>query len=236
MNGNLHYFGYEIEPALYQNLMTNMAQIEAGGPSDALARTAADHLVQLTQIGIQAYYERPASLISMPSLVRKAADTGMSTIVKAVEMVIHKVLSKRSLAELQEMVADMRQLVCSSEETPARHFICFPLPAHLYERSQTLLARVAEDPQVELYRDDIIGSLEELIEEAIAVFYSAPLAKVQVGRITRAAADVGITTVKKGSSMVLSKVFKSMPHSEMLPLAAYFETLLHQDLRPNSMA
>lgn len=236
MNGHLHYFGYEIEPALYQELMDNMARIEAGGPADVLARTAAEHLVQLTQIGIQAYYERPASLISMPSLVRKTADTGISTIFKAVEMVIHKVLAKRTVTELQEMVAHMKQLVCISNDTPARHFICFPLPVHLYERSQALLARVAQDTQVELYRHDIIGSLEELIEEAIAVFYSAPLERVQVGRITRAAADVGITTVKKGSSMVLNKVFKSMPHSEMLPLAAYFETLLHRNVRPSSLA
>ena len=234
MNENLHYFGYEIEASLYQDLIANLARIEAGGPSDKLARTAADHLVQLTQVGVQAYYERPASLISMPSLVRKAADTGMSTIFKAVDMVIHKVLAKRSLDELQVMATDMTRLICVSDESPARYFLCFPLPTHLFERSQELLARVAQDSQVELYRDDIVSSLEELIEEAITVFYTAPLAKVQMGRITRTAADMGMTTVKKGSSMVLNKVFKSMPHSEMLPLAAYFQTLLHQDVRPYS--
>lgn len=236
MNEHHHYFGYEIEASLYMDLTENLREIEAGGPCEILARRAADHLVQLTHIGVQAYYERPASLISMPSLVRKAADTGMSTIFKAVDMVIHKVLAKRSLEDLQAMAADMSRLICISDDSPARYFICFPLPAHLFERSQVLLARVAEDEQVDSYRHDIIHSLEELIEEAISVFYTAPLAKVQVGRITKAAADVGMSTVKKGSSMVLHKVFKSMPHSEMQPLAAYFETLLHKDVHPYSAA
>lgn len=82
------------------------------------------------------------------------------------------------------------------------------------------------------YRDEIIGSLEDLIEEAIQVYYVAPISKVEVGRITRAAADMGITTVKKGSSMVLHKVFKTMPHAKLMPLAEYFQTLLHQGLLP----
>jgi len=41
-----------------------------------------------------------------------------------------------------------------------------------------------------------------------------------------------MTSVRKGSSMVLNKVFKTMPHTEMVPLANYFRTLLHQNLTP----
>lgn len=232
MPGNLHYFGYEIEASLYADLVANLQRIEAGGPSEELAKVAAQHLVQLTHIGVQAYYERPAGMISMPSIVRKAADTGISAVFKAVDMVIHKVLAKRSLEELQTMAADMCRLICVSDEPQPRYFICFPLPAHLFERSQALLARVSQDSHVELYRDDIIQSLEDLIEEGINVFYTAPMTKVRVGRITKAAADLGMATVKKGSSVVLHKVFKTMPHEAMVPLAAYFETLLHQDVNP----
>lgn len=232
MPGNHHYFGYEIEASLYADLVANLKRIEAGGPSDELGRIAAQHLVQLTHVGVQAYYERPAALIPMPSIVRKAADTGISTIFKAVDMVIHKVLAKRSLAELQAMAADMCRLICVSDEPQPRYFICFPLPPHLYERSQVLLTRVNQDSQVDVYRHDIIQSLEDLIEEAINVFYTTPLTKVQVGRITKAAADMGMATVKKGASMVLHKVFKTMPHEQVLPLAAYFETLLHRDVNP----
>ena len=230
LSDSLHYFGYEIEEQIYRDVISTLERIKAGGRSEDLGREAANNLVVLTRIGLQAYYERPASLIELSPLVRKAADTGISTIFKAVDMVIHKVMAKRSLEELQTMAHDMCHLICVAEGADPSYYICFPLPAHLFERSQTLLARVQQDSNVDLYRHDIIQSLEELIEEAIGVFYTSPISKVQVGRITKAAADVGMTTVKKGSSMVLNKVFKTMPHAEMLPLAAYFETLLHQGI------
>lgn len=230
--GALTYFGYEIEASLYQELIVSLQKIQAGGAADVLGKEAARHLVELTKIGLNAYYQRPAELIEMPSIIRKAADTGISTVFKAVDMVIHKVLAKRSLEELQSMANDMSQMICVAPGTEPRYYLSFPLPVHLFERSQTLLARVQEDPQVDQYRHDIVESLEDLIEEAISVFYTGPISKVQVGRITKAAADMGMTTVKKGSSMVLHKVFKAMPHAEMLPLAAYFETLLLKGISP----
>lgn len=232
MTEQQQYFGYEIDADTYQDLIGTLQRIRQGGSSEELGRQAARQLVRLTELGLLAYYQRPASMIAMPSVVRKAADTGISAIFKAVDMVIHRVLAKRSLAELQSMAADMSQMIGVSDDATPRYFICFPLPAELSERASTMLNRVQQDNNVDAYRNDIITSLEDLIEEAIGVFYTQPLSRVQVGKITRAAADMGMTTVKKGSSMVLHKVFKTMPHEDLLPLADYFLTLLHQDVQP----
>lgn len=228
----MRYFGYEIEEALYLRVVGNLERILAGGHAGELGREAARNLVDLTQVGLQAYYQKPADMITLSNVVRKAADTGVSAIFKAVDMVIHRVLAKRSLDELQQMALDMSRMICASQEARPRYLICFPLPVHLFERSQALISRVQTDAEVDGYREDIITSLEELIEEAIQAFYTAPISKVEVGRITKAAADMGMTTVKKGSSVVLNKVFKSMPHDKLIPLAEYFQTLLHQDLAP----
>lgn len=228
------YFGYEITPDVYQDLISTLQRIQHGGPTDELGQQAARQLVRLTELGLQAYYERPASLIAMPSVVRKAANSGISAIFKAVNMVIHSVLTKRSLEELQSMATEMSHLIGISNTTEPRYFICFPLPIELSKRASQLLARVQQDQNVDEYRHDIIASLEELIEEAIGVFYTNPLSRVQVGKITRAAADMGMSTVKKGSNMVLHKVFKTMPHSQLLPLADYFKTLLHQGVQPHT--
>lgn len=234
MSNELRFFGYEIDATLQQRLVTHLDQILAGGPADKLAKLAAQDLVELVDIALNAYYEHPADMISLSPLIRKAADTGMAAVSKAVDMVIHRVMAKRSLEELQRMAGDMGSMLCSSQDEPPRHYICFPLPADLYERSQALIARVHNDTEVDGYREDIITSLEDLIEEGIQVYYVAPISQVEVGRITKAAADMGISTVKKGTSMVLQKVFKTMPHATLLPLAAYFQTLLHQGLRTHA--
>ncbi len=229
---DVRYFGFEVEEALYVRLTETLDRIMAGGRADELGRQAAANLVELVHVGLQAYYRHPADMIELAPLVRKAADTGIAAIFKAVDMVIHKVLAKRSLPDLQQMAGDMSQMICITPDESPRYVICFPLPADLYERSQVMIERVQTDSGVDGYRDDIITSLEDLIEEAMQHFYTKPIAKVEVGRITKAAADMGMTTVKKGSSMVLHKVFKTMPHAKLIPLADYFQTLLHEGLMP----
>lgn len=236
MYGEIRYFGFAVEEPLYLRLTSTLERILAGGRADELGRQAAANLVELVHVGLQVYYRHPADMIELTPLVRKAADTGIAAILKAVDMVIHKVLAKRSLPELQQMAYDMSQMICDSPDETPRHIICFPLPSDLYVRSQEMIARVQTDTGVDGYRDDIITSLEDLIEEAIQHFYIKPIAKVEVGRITKAAADMGITTVKKGSSIVLHKVFKTMPHAKLIPLADYFQTLLHEGLMPYAVA
>ena len=125
---------------LYVTPMTDMGWVH----QHELGRQAARQLVRLTELGLLAYYERPASLIAMPSVVRKAADTGISAIFKAVDMVIHRVLAKRSLEELQSMAADMSHMIGISDHAEPRYFICFPLPAELSERASLMLARVQQ--------------------------------------------------------------------------------------------
>ncbi|HEX4939565.1 MAG TPA: hypothetical protein VFX11_12880, partial [Candidatus Kapabacteria bacterium] len=85
----LRFFGYEIDAALRDRLTANLEQILAGGPADRLAKLAAQDLVELVDVALRSYYKQPADMISLSPLIRKATDTGMSAVSKAVDMVIH---------------------------------------------------------------------------------------------------------------------------------------------------
>src|SRR5690606_7597721 len=160
--------------------------------------------------------------IELSPMVRKAADTGVSAVRKGITMVIHKLMAKRSLQDLQRMARDMSHMLCISEDPAPRYFVCFPLTDELYDLTQRVIDRAQVDSDVDAYRGDVIHSLEELIQAAIRNYYEKPVAQADLGRLTRAAADMGMTTVRKGSSMVVHKVFKSMPYSSLLPLVDYF--------------
>lgn len=236
MDSQQCFFGFEISADLYHSCVQVIKDIDAALTlqnldMQSLDRRAAENVNRLTDTGFEAYYAKPSSMIELSNVLRKAADAGVSAVQKGVHMVIRKVIIGTPLPQLKVMSDYMSQLLCESETEPGRYFVCFTLTEELFSLAQTLLARVRTDSNVEAYRRDIIAALERLIEAGIDAYYAKPVDQVKLGRITRTASDLGIKTAHKGTTAVVHKLFKEMPHQAMLPLAAYFESLLHDEVR-----
>lgn len=226
------YFGFEISEALYQRSLQTMADIAKGGSEATLNAQIAENLIDICEAGLDAYYHKPADLVSIAPVVRKAADAGISAIRKGVQMVIRKVFTKTPLSELQVLARYMADLLTYDDSgDQRRYFITFPLNDELYTLSQRLLARVRQDPNVDSYREDIVQSLIDLIEAGVKAYYHEPVGMISLGSLTRKTADFGISTSQKGANAVVHRLFKVLPHAEMIPLSGYFETLLHSGLK-----
>lgn len=225
------FFGFEISADLYHSCTQVIKDLQAGKATGDIDRLAAENVIRLTDTGFDAYYAKPSSMIELSNVLRKAADAGVGAVQKGVHMVVRKVIVGTPPAQLKVMGDYMAQLLCASQTEPGRYFVCFTLSEELFTLAQTLLARVRTDSNVDIYRADIIAALERLIEAGIDAYYAKPVDQVKLGRITRAASDLGIKTAHKGTTAVVHKLFKDMPHRAMLPLAAYFESLLHDEVR-----
>lgn len=226
------FFGFEISADLYHSCVQVIKDIDAGHDLQNLDRRAAENVNRLTDTGFEAYYAKPSGMIELSNVLRKAADAGVSAVQKGVHMVVRKVIVGTPLPQLKVMSDYMAQLLCTSEtDAGTRYYVCFTLSEELFTLAQTLLARVRTDSNVDTYRQDIIAALERLIEAGIDAYYAKPVDQVKLGRITRTASDLGIRTAHKGTTAVVHKLFKDMPHQAMLPLAAYFESLLHDEVR-----
>lgn len=231
MDAHQCFFGFEISADLYHSCVQVIKDIHAERDVTHLSRRAADNVIRITDAGFESYYDKPCGMVEISNVLRKAADAGVHAVQKGVHMVVRKVIIDTPLPQLRIMADSMAELLCASETEPGRYYVCFTLTEELFTLAQTLLARVRTDQNVEAYRFEIIGALERLIEAGIEAYYAKPVNQVKLGRITRTASDLGIKTVQKGTNAVVHKLFRDMPHTQMLPLAAYFESLLHDEVR-----
>ena len=229
------YFGYEIDRALFTEVAETIHKIKEGGSPKALGELAANTLINITDAGFDAYYAKPAELAGISGGVRKAADTGINAVKKGIHMVVRKLLKNRELADLRRLAHNLSYMICVDPDTVEsinpKAYACFRLKEELYQRVINNMSRVHEDPDVASYRSDVVRSVEDLIAAGIDVFYTRPVDEANIGKLTRKAADFGIHTVQKGSNAVVHRLFKDMDHDTLLPMAEYFETLLHSKVR-----
>jgi hypothetical protein len=226
------YFGFEIPEALCRRVQANLKAIQDGGAPEVLNQQVAETLIDITEIGLDAYYNKPRDLVRIAPMIRKAADTGIQAVVKGTHLVIRKLFTKMPLEELQVLAQYMATLITQSDHAvDRRYYITFPLDDDLYQLSQRLLARVRQDPDVDSYREEITASLIELINVGVRAYYHEPIDKIRLGSFTRKTADLGISASQKGANAVVQRLFKIMPHQELIPLSSYFESLLHKGLK-----
>ncbi|HAG92883.1 MAG: hypothetical protein CMK83_05180 [Pseudomonadales bacterium] len=227
----IRYFGYPISAALYQQVIATIEQIQKGGDTEHLCRQSADTLIAITDAGFDAYYEQPAKLAGISPRLKKATDTGIHAVQKGIHLVIRKLLKNRKIKDLERLANNFSYLICVDNQNPDNAYACFRLEEDLYQKVVANMRRVHEDPNIESYRRDVIDSVEDLISAGIDMFYTKPVDQADIGRITRKAADLGIHTVQKGSNAVVHRLFKDMDYATLLPMAEYFETLLHSEVQ-----
>ncbi len=225
-----YYLGYPLDPVLYQQIVDTINQIEQGGNTDTLCKSAAETLINVTNAGFSAYYDTPTSMAALPRPIKRATDAGIHTVQKGIQMVIRKLLKNRSMEDLERLAFNLSHLICVDIESPDKAYACFRLRKPLYEKAVTNMQRVHEDTNLHAYRGDVIESIEDLIESGIEMFYTRPVNQANIGKLTRKAADLGMHGVQRGINAVIHRMFKDMRHSELQPLASYFETLLHSNV------
>ncbi|MBA53071.1 MAG: hypothetical protein CMK89_01315 [Pseudomonadales bacterium] len=227
----IRYFGYPISESLYGQVVATINQIRQGGDPSHLCQLAADTLIAITDAGFYAYYERPAQLANISPNLKKATDAGIHAVQKGIHVVIRKLLKNRKQKDLDQLAKNFSYLICVADADPNQAYACFRLAETLYQRVVANMQRVHSDPKVASYRQDVIESIEDLIGAGIDNFYTKPVDRADIGRITRKAADFGIHTVQKGSNAVVHRMFKEMDYATLLPMAEYFETLLHSEVQ-----
>ena len=226
------HFGFEINEALYKQSCSTIEAIQSQVSGADLNIKISNVLMNITEAGFDAYYYKPSDMVQISPVIKKAADTGIVAVKRGIHMVIRKLFKNMPTQELEKLAAYMGTLLTHEENNATqRYFVAFTLSPELYSLAQELLARVSQDPEIEGYRNNIISALNKLIRAGVDAYYEAPSNMINIGRIMRKTADIGISTAEKGSKIVVKKLFKVMPYDALIPLSSYFESLLHDNLQ-----
>ncbi len=102
----------------------------------------------------------------------------------------------------------------------------FRLTPELSEETRQVIERLRDDPR----RKEHVAALVELVlrltDVGLREFYVRPLEQAKAGTLALATAKVGISTAKRGISLVVNKLIKGMNEKQLRSIADSMEDLL----------
>lgn len=109
----------------------------------------------------------------------------------------------------------------------------FEIDKDLYQRALQTINTIKTQSGTRELNALIANDLIEVTEAGFIAYYYKPSDMVKISSVVKKAADTGIVAVKRGVHMVIHRLFKSMPESELEKLADYMSTLLTQEISDN---
>lgn len=162
------------------------------------------------------YYEKPtADRNSLSPMVRKAANSIVNTVRKAIHLVIQKVFKKMSLHDLKGVAAYLDSMAISETSEDAQAYLGFPLNEELRQQLVHLMTSITEGTHIEQYSFDILRFVSDVVQESTRHYYHKPMTLVSVGGFAKKAADLGIDTTEKGILRLIKRVLRDISHDDI---------------------
>ena len=101
---------FPLEQASGETLLASLEQVKTGGVSHHDVRTLTHQLQQVVDVCLVHYYRKPADMVSLGKLTRKAADTGIHTVQRAFHTLLGRLLPnlrEPALARLSDHLATL---------------------------------------------------------------------------------------------------------------------------------
>lgn len=102
----------------------------------------------------------------------------------------------------------------------------FPLDDALYNRLTDLIARIQLNPQAKGLSRDAATLVTDLLNVAIRAFYYDVVEAVPTHPTTKKSADAGVSTVVRGTQLVIQKMVTTLDANDLTVFAGYLQTLL----------
>lgn len=202
-------------------------QLDCGKGTKQLNEQAAQIVVKLTQHGLEHYYQRPTEIVPLHPSMKKAADTGIKAVMGAIQLVIRQFFKKRNDEELKLLSLYIEQMLWTHPDKNEPHLV-FSVHDELHRRAISLISQVRDEKNTDAYIDDVIDALCELVELSVAHYYHHPIDKVEMGNMSKKAADLGISQAEKGIRKLIDKLLREVNHKQLVELSYHLESMIHQ--------
>ncbi len=103
----------------------------------------------------------------------------------------------------------------------------FRLDEELTEETLRAIERLRDEPGNKKHVASLVKTVLKLTDVGLREFYVRPLEQAKAGTIAQGTAKIGISTAKRGISVVVNKVLKGMSEKQLLSIADSMENLVH---------
>lgn len=222
-------WGFPINEQLHIDAHDTVKEIQqdCGRGTKQLNEKAANIVVNLTQHGLESYYQRPTQIVPLHPTMKKAADTGIKAVMGAIQLVIRQFFKKRNDEELKLLSLYIEQMLWTPPDKNEPHLV-FAVHDELHTRALYLISQVRAEENTTIYIDDVIDALCELVELSVANYYHQPVNKVEMGNLSKKTADMSINQAEKGIRKLIDKLLREVSHKQLVELSHHLESMIHQ--------
>ncbi len=102
----------------------------------------------------------------------------------------------------------------------------FSLDGELAEETFRIIEQLRSDPGSKDHVAALVKTVLKLTDVGLREFYVRPLEQAKAGTLALGTAKIGISTAKRGISLVVNKLLKGMSEEQLLSIADSMEDLL----------
>lgn len=106
------------------------------------------------------------------------------------------------------------------------HFIAVPIPADLYKRADDRIEAVRTSTERQQHVPALVDLISDLMEAGLESCFMDPLKEAGVGFVGRSTARVGLTSAKKGVTVIVRRMLSGMTEDQLLYVADFIDGML----------
>ena len=114
-------------------------------------------------------------------------------------------------------------------DPPAVARLSFPLSEELTRKTLETIAMIRDEPYDKSHATAVVELVLELTDVGLQEYYVRPLEDSDAGMVALGTAKVGVTTAKRGISVIVSKVIRKMSPDQLRSIVDAMESMLIRD-------
>ncbi|WP_077528708.1 hypothetical protein [Vreelandella utahensis] len=109
-----------------------------------------------------------------------------------------------------------------------QHHLVAPLPEPQYQRAHQVISDIRTNGVTKERRDDLYNLIMELTETGTDFFFLEPLRRMNAGAMLQKMAKMGISSMLKGTRMVIHNVLKKADDEHIEGILVFLEEVLFE--------
>lgn len=211
---------FELDTRFIQNIKANVKESQAPLVLEVMS-------VFVEEV-LNVFFVAPMDFVGLKEFQRKIVLGAVSTIKKAIDFALGKIiksLSNSDLIAISQYMDVMLQREPEGSNPPA--YICFPISDTLEQRIHGVFARAqAGDAKKEV--PELVSTLLVLTEEALSAYILQPLDLLKLGFVMKKLAMGSYEIVRTASNVLVKKLFETMDEQEVKKICEYLDRLIRK--------
>lgn len=221
------FIGFPIPVEVYGRMESLVVRLRDGTQVHQ-GKLYASVVLDLVDESLDTFFLRPMADIGISSMGEKMVKAGVSSVKKAVGVLVQTLAKKISNEEMLPLAEYLWSVIYSdlTKEVPQDHaFMASPIGHVLNEElNEIVLAIEAGDAGAEV-EERLTQALLEVTEISLDIFFAQPMNMLKLGLVMRKASQMAFEATRAAIRGVIKKVFKGMSEQELRGVARYLRTV-----------